>query len=84
MTPAPGTLLRSRTDLIGTGFPHGDNVIMKDRICMFVKVRPFNDVYLHYQVLVLNYHEHPIVDDIIVTPAQFGKYFQVLDLSEHN
>jgi len=51
---------------------------------MFVKVRPFNDVYLHYQVLVLNYHEHPIVDDIIVTPAEFGEYFQVLDLSEHN
>jgi len=57
---------------------------MKDRICMFINVRPFNDERFHYQVLVLNYYGHPIVDDVIVTPAEFERYFQLLDLSEYN
>jgi len=84
VTPEPGTLLRSTDDLIGTGFPHGGNVILKDRICMFIKVRPFNGTFFHYQLLVLNYYDHPIVDDVIVTPDEFKRYFQVVDLSECN
>lgn len=77
----PGILLRSRDHLIGTGFPDANNAIVKDRICMFVKVRPFNTEYFHYQVLVLNYYEHPIIDDVIATPGEFEEWFEVVSRS---
>lgn len=78
MAPTPGSLLRSKDDLIGTGFPDGNNIIMGDRICLFLRVIPFNGTHDHYQVLVLDYYGTPIVDDVIATKTEFNKWFDVV------
>ena len=79
-TLTPGTLLCSTGLLFGTGFPDGNNVIAKDRMCVFLDSFPFNTDHNHYRILVLDYGGHPIVDDVIATAYEFQKWFSVVHI----
>jgi len=69
-------LLRSTDDLIGTGLPKPKNVIMADRICMFLAKKPFAHGYDHYLLLVVDYYGHTIIDDVLATENEFKRWFE--------